>query len=490
MVRMIVWRSALVILLLSAGAAASADAQTLTTILSFDGADGSQPNGSLVQGFDGNLYGTTMTGGVDGYGTVFQVTPAGTLATLHSFDGSDGTWPVSALAQSPDGSFYGSAVFGGNTSACEPSGCGTLFKITPGGALTRLYAFRCVDQSNCNNGAFPESAPIQAAGGNIYGATSQGGFNCNNYRGCGTVYKITPQGGLTTLYLFCELKGNCVDGLYPQSPLTQDTDGTLYGSTFGGGTTGNLCNGSTGCGTLFKITTQAKLTTLHTFAGPDGANPSGPLILASDGNLYGTAGEGGPYNCGTIFRISQKGEFRTIYSFRCGPNDGGRPLSLFEAGDGNFYGTTESGGSTSDDGTVFRVTPQGNETVLYRFCELAGCPDGAVPCGIGQATNGLLYGVTNFGGNTNDGTVFSLDVGLAPFVEALPGYGHAGEVIVILGNDLTGATRVRFNGIDAVFTVVSDTEIKASVPQGATTGKIAVATPALVLKSNFVFLVK
>jgi len=183
--------------------------------------------------------------------------PAQKIIDFFNFNGTDGAGPVGPLVQGLDGKFYG-ATSGGGVG-------GTLFDlaITPKRVLTTLYSF--CPQNNCSSGAVPEAGPVQATDGNFYGTTSAGGvFNLNGCRGdnCGTVFKITPNGTLTTLYDFCA-QTNCTDGWFPQAGLVQATDGNFYGTTENGGTISSYC--FQGCGTVFKVTPAGALTTLYSF---------------------------------------------------------------------------------------------------------------------------------------------------------------------------------------------------------------------------------
>jgi len=221
--------------------------------------------------------------------------------------------------------------------------------------------------------------------------------------------------------------------------------------------------------------------------------PNG-ITQAANGNFYGVTYEGGVGSCsngagcGTIFEMTPTGILTTLYSF-CkvsGCPDGFGPGPVSQATDGNFYGTTVGG--TFGEGTVFQFTPNGSLTSLYNFCSQSGCPDGQVPDGgILQATNGTFYGTTDAGGANFGGTVFSVAMGLGPFVKTVPTAGKVGANVIILGNNLTGTTKVSLNGTVATYTVVSDTEITATVPTGATTGRVVVTTPSGTLKSNVVF---
>jgi uncharacterized repeat protein (TIGR03803 family) len=197
----------------------STDPVKFTTLFNFDYANGDGPTGAFVQGIDGNFYGTAEDGGVNGQGTIFKITPRGTLTTLHSFNGTDGDIPVAGLVLSPDGNFYGTSLLGGTSSACGP-GCGTVFKISPGGKLTTLHNFEGTD------GSYP--GPLtQGTDGNFYGTTGGGGAH-----GEGTVFTITAAGALKTLYSFCSQTG-CADGSGPDSnmALIQGSDGNFYGTT-------------------------------------------------------------------------------------------------------------------------------------------------------------------------------------------------------------------------------------------------------------------
>jgi uncharacterized repeat protein (TIGR03803 family) len=216
-------------------------------------------------------------------------------------------------------------------------------------------------------------------------------------------------------------------------------------------------------------------------------------VQAGNGNFYGTTPYGGANSAGTVFEMTSAGKLTTLYSFCSQPNcpDGYYPsASLVQATNGNFYGTTPAGGTkTPCGGTVFEMTSAGKLTTGHYFDVSSGCnPDG----GLVQATNGFLYGTTSYGGSSNNcykrcGTVFSLDPGLRAFVETQPTSGKMGARVIILGNDLTGATSVSFNGTAATYTLFSGTEIKTTVPTGATTGAVEVTTPNGTLKSNVVF---
>jgi uncharacterized repeat protein (TIGR03803 family) len=206
----------------------------LKTLHGFDGTDGSEPSAALVQAHDGALYGTTREGGANytcslGCGTIFKITPSGTLTPLHSFNGTDGGYPTAGLVQGTDGNFYGTTYQNGTNNY------GTVFRITPNGQLTTLHIFDGTD------GANPYAGLIQGTDGNFYGTASRGGPNTKSIcsLGCGTIFQITPSGTLTTLYNLCsQVASSCTEGYDPNAALVQDTNGTFYGTTYFGGANG------------------------------------------------------------------------------------------------------------------------------------------------------------------------------------------------------------------------------------------------------------
>jgi len=329
-----------------------------------------------------------------------MVGPAQTFTTVARFGGTNGTDPYADLVQTTNGSLYGTTQFGGTSHACLLNGavgCGTIFKITLAGALTTLHSFDSTD------GAYPGPL-VPATNGYLYGTTAQGGANK-----FGTIFKITPAGALTTLYNFCPQAG-CPDGANPGG-LIQAANGDLYGTTIWGGNA-NFCGGpALGCGTIFKITPAGALTTLHSFDGSDGEETNG-LMQASDGNLYGTTYGGGTNGAGTIFKITPSGVFTSLHTFDYGAAPRG---GLVEGVDGDLYGTTEDGGIVLDPGncgggcgTIFKITPAGVLTTLYSFVST----DGQNPIGLIQGSDGDLYGTTGAGGSSNCssgcGTIFKI----------------------------------------------------------------------------------
>src|ERR1039458_2642024 len=353
-------KRACAVLTLCAATAIALPAQTVTTLFSFDYTDGSGPTGALGQATDGNLYGPTYGGGAKGGGTVFKITPGGAETTLYSFCSkggcTDGSSPSYAgLVQATNGNFYGTTTTGG-ANCTLTGGCGTGFTITPSGKLTTLHSFG----GSPTDGAFPLAALVQATNGDFYGTTFNGGASSSadcsliGTPGRGTVFKMTASGELTTLHSFA---GYPTDGALPNG-LVQATNRDFYGTTASGGAN---C-GTGGCGTVFKMTASGELTTLHSFAGypTDGAGPFAGLVQATNGDLYGTTNSGGDNGApnggdGTVFQITPGGALTTLYSF-CSQGgtsctDGADPqAALVQDTNGMFYGTAIG---VMGDGTVF-----------------------------------------------------------------------------------------------------------------------------------------
>jgi YVTN family beta-propeller protein/uncharacterized repeat protein (TIGR03803 family) len=440
-----------------------AQAGTPFTVANFVGSsDGADPlYMSLVQGSDGNFYGTTVAGGAFDNGTVFQVTPSGTLTTLYSFcsqtNCTDGGEPFSGLVQGSDGNFYGTAYWGG------VNGEGTIFKISSTGQLMTVHSFA----GSPTEGAHPIAGLIQF-GGNFYGTTQFGGAN-----GQGTVFEVTPGGALTTLYSFCPQSG-CTDGSQPWAGLVQ-AGGNFYGTTLGGG--------ANGAGTVFAITPTGHLTSLYSFCSQtncaDGIEPYAGLVQASNGNFFGTTAFGGSSDfcggCGTIFEITPAGQFTTFYDF-CSQEsctDGLAPFAgLIQASDGNFYGTTQDGG-TNGYGTVFGITAAGQLTTLYSF----GLTDGAYPDGGLLDVSGNLYGTAEFGSIQFDGTIFTLPLGLQPFAKTHPNSRKAGANVIMRRPDVMGARTDGLSGKMRVFPDDSRTRVRPWGPIDSITGTMAVTRP-------------
>jgi uncharacterized repeat protein (TIGR03803 family) len=359
-------------------------AQTLTTLHSFNGVDGSSPESALVQGSDGNFYGTTPAGGAHGKGTVFKIDAAGMVITLHSFSGSpgDGAVPVGGLVQGSDGNFYGTTASGGAFFQ------GTVFRMTSSGAITVLHSFN----SFFSEGAVPVAGLVQGSDDNFYGTTAVGGDHFQ-----GTVFELDAAGNLTTLHSF---SGSPNDGANPVAGLVQGTDGNFYGTTPSGGEHFQ--------GIVYRISQGAGFTVLHSFSGypVEGGVPFAALVQGNDGNFYGTTAVGGTHFKGTVFKIDAAGTLSTLHSFSGSGGEGANPVAgLVQANDANFYGSTVLGG-TNRRGTLFSIDATGNFTTLHSF---SGSPnEGALPfAGVVQGNDGNLYGTTALGGTHGAGTVFT-----------------------------------------------------------------------------------
>jgi len=395
-------------------------AQTETVLYSFCGkylcADGANPSGGLTMDAYGNLYGTTAYGGKvggvcgsnGGCGTVFKVTPDGTESVLHDFYFqappsirpkwvADGVSPEAGVIMDEEGNLYGTTVVGGYF-PCHGR-CGTVFEVTPSGSEKVLYGFTYTP-----DGWYPLADLIMDGRGNLYGTTAYGGNGTGCENGdfqCGTVFKVTPNGTETLLHSFT----GPPDGDLPEGALVMDAQGNLYGTTNQGGTSEG-CS-FFGCGTVFKLTPTGEETVLYSFTGgTDGGTLYEGLAIDTQGNLYGTAAYYGAYGGGTLFKITPSGAFSVLYSFGGYSGDGwspGGPLIL--DAQGNLYGTTTEGG-THFWGTVFKLAPDGTETVLYSF---NGQPDGENPlAGLVMDAQHNLYGTTPSGGAYGFGAVFKL----------------------------------------------------------------------------------
>jgi uncharacterized repeat protein (TIGR03803 family) len=442
-----------------------AHAQTFSVMYNFGskGGDPLEPTQSVVaQGRDGNLYSSAGLGGINGFhdGAVFKITPGGALTVLYSFNlGNSGPYgPFSGLTLGTDGNYYGTTAGGGASEA------GTVFKTTPSGTVTILHTF------DVSDGEEPYAPPIEGTDGNFYGTAVAGGPVS-----AGTIYKITPSGTFTLLHSFDNSHGS-----YPAAPLVQGTDGNFYGTAAFGGSPSSY-------GVVYKITASGQFTVLYNFDQTNGEEPIGPLIQGSDGNFYGTTftgGPGGDLGAGVVFKITAAGAFTVLHYFNLNA-DGGQPAAgLVQATDGNLYGTAMQGGANGQ-GTIFSTSPHSPYTykLLYTFNDGGFYPETTFL----QHTNGILYGDTYAGGNVQGcdcGVFYSLNIGASPFVSLVSTSGRVGKTIEILGQGFRGTTGVSFNGTAATFRVISGTYLTATVPSGATTGFVTVTTPTHNLKSN------
>jgi uncharacterized repeat protein (TIGR03803 family) len=325
----------------------------LTTLISFDWTNGAEPWGGLTAGKDGNFYGTTQTGGMGGYGSAFQISPQGQFTNLVYFNGTNGNEP-NKLIQGNDDNFYGTTLSGGTNQYY-----GTVFKLDTNGSLAVLYSF------NGDDGSEPMDGLVQDDDSNLYGTTMDGGTNFIEDDGAGTVFKMALDGTLIWSVSF-----NGTNGDYPMGELVQGMDGNFYGTTYYGGTN----YAADDSGTIFKITPNGALASIYSFSSldylddnSDGANPDTALIQGDDGCLYGTTSAGGKNGAGTIFKITTNGVLTTLYSFGAITNSYGNPLDgdgskqLVKGSDGNLYGTAYQGGEYDNVangglGTIFKLS--------------------------------------------------------------------------------------------------------------------------------------
>jgi uncharacterized repeat protein (TIGR03803 family) len=480
-------RPTVFLILLCAALAIASPAQTFTKLADFNLNMGANPGSPLTQGLDGNFYGTAGNYGVYGAGAFIKVTPSGTLSYLYEFcldnilNCPDGAYPSGAVALGVDGDLYGTTA--GNLEA----GIGSIYKITPAGSLTTLTNFNSCTANVCS--ASPRYGVTLARTGDFYGPSLAGPNSPAAFDDL--IFAISSSGKFNNVLIVCPDQICPVDA-GPSGTLLQASDGDLVGPGPGG---------ANGWGAIYKITPSGTPTVIYSFCDNstchDGEGANSPLANNIAGDFFGTNTYGGAganctlsQGCGTAFKVTPGGGGALIklHDFCSAPGcaDGSTPNALIQALDGNFYGTTSGGGNSEGDGTVFKLSPGGLFSVLHRFSGT----DGATPItALLQATDGNLYGTTSHGGTGGGGTIFRISLGLPPFVKTVQNAGAVGSSVIILGSNLTGSTSVTFDGTAATFSVVSDTEITATVPAGAFTGEIQVTTPSATLSSNIEFVV-
>jgi len=506
----------------------SASAQIYSDIFNFNSSTGDSPTNPQVmaQGQDGNLYGT-LPQGFGNSGVVFKFIPAtATYTILHYFAGTDGSRPVSGLTLGLDGNFYGTTVTGGSYNS------GTIFKITPSGTFTSLYTFTAG-----TDGGYPYGTPILGNDGNLYGVTQyataykitpSGVFTLlgtipsrsyaplylgrdGNFYGTtlyggtlnqGTVFKMNPSGVVTIIYNF-----DTTHGAVPYAGVVQSGDGSFFGTTTAGGTGGG--------GVVYRVTQSGNIKVLHNFpvgTQSDGYDPIANVLLATDGFSYGTAWAGGLNNYGVVFSIAPTGSYSILNQFDK-PSGSNASSNMVQHTNGSLYGMANGG--LSVDGVIYQLNV--NLGITLKPLLYAGKVGSAVQI-LGSGLTGATslkfngeparftlvsdnYLTTKVPSGATTGpitvktpagtysTVFNFYV-IPKVISFTPTSGQVGTSVVITGNSFTGATKVTFGGVAATtFTVDSDTQITATVPSGAQTGKIGVTTAGGTGASSAIFTV-
>jgi uncharacterized repeat protein (TIGR03803 family) len=418
-------------------------AQTYTDLFDFDGTNHgccSIYPGILAQGRDGNIYGVTTQGGANNRGAIFKTSLEGAVTVLHSFNLTDGAGPMGGLTLAADGNFYGSTPSGGTDSA------GVIFKITPSGTYTVIHNF-----ARGTDGGFPKMSPVPSNDGALYGTTGVGNS---------VFYKITTAGVLTPITTLA---------VEPYGPLILGTDGKFYGVTNVGGTSN--------VGTAFSVTTTGVVKTIFNFAPATGSLPYGPLMLSADGNFYGTTYTAGPLGGGVVYKLTPAGVYTVLHGFNSTDRSQGlNPTTgLVQGSNGFLYGVTSAGGAHLD-GTIFKLK---TDSTGYADIEDFDGTHGAAPYTQPLLhTNGKIYGVTNTGGVHNEGVIYSVAVGLKPFVQPVPlRQAKVGGSVGILGQNLSTATGVLFGTGAGTFSATGNSYMVAKPVTGATTGVITVEEP-------------
>lgn len=352
---------------------------TYTVLHNFAGGsnDGEDSSAGVTLDSAGNIYGTTDFGGANNAGTLFKLTPGGALTLLHSFGGTgDGADPDGAVTLiKSTGDIYGTTQSGGT------SGNGTLFKLAADGTYTVLHNF-----DGTNDGSFVRGRLVRAQG-NLYGTALFGGVN-----GDGTVFEYSKNGTFTVLHAF-----NGTDGEFPEHGVTRDSAGNLYGATAFGGAHGE--------GAVYEIAAGGTFSTVYSFTGgTDGGFLYGGVDHDGQGNVYGSTASGGANSNGTVFELAPNGTLTTLYNFTGGADGGDPEGDMLRAGK-DLYSTASTGGDPSCNcGAVYRVKPSGAEKVLQAF---TGANGSAYAAGVTNS-NGVLYGTTSGGGADGFGVVFSV----------------------------------------------------------------------------------
>jgi len=483
---------------------------SLTTLHSFTGDDGAHPTAGLVPGVDGNLYGTTSSGGMHSGGTIFRITPDGVLTTLVAFsEGGPGPHgPGAGMVRGADNNFYGTIPTLGDDARPGAS----VFRLTPEGQFTVLHSFQTVSA-----GSPAADGSMQDMTAPLHGSASEGGSPIRDklLTGYGKVFKITADGAFALLHSFSgSSDSGTLDtvGAAPNGALASDGEGNFYGTTRNGGSNSDSCD--FGCGTVFRISPEGRLTTIHEFsAESDGIHPETGLVPGPDGSLYGTTSKGGWGAHGTIFKITTDGAVATLFTAGDSNGYGGYPNEMILAGDGNLYGTTQAMQSGAAGGTVFSISGLSppSEPLISALTPSSGTVGTVASIkgrnfGLAQESSFVTFNgvpVTDYiswsdkvikcavpDGATTGPVVVRTSVGISsekaftvqpPTLIALsPAAGTAGTVVTVKGKHfgpVQGSSSVTFNDVPVtVYASWSNTAIKCTVPDGVTTGPVTVRT--------------
>ncbi len=450
-----------------AGIARPAQAQTYTKLYDFGVVDPSQngPNGQLALGRDGNFYGT-INSIISG---IYQITPQGEETMLWWAPTSpNGSVCYGGLTLGADGLLYGTCEMWNSYSGNG----GIIFKYDPSkgqNGFTILYSF-----PYCGTTWLPSPLTL-GTDGNLYGTTYGSGY-CDT--GYGTFFRITPAGKFITPHAFQGQLGN--DAGEPTGALTLGPNGNFFGTSAVGGNSG---------GTVYEITPNGKVTLLYKFSNTGPMDPIAGVVQGADGKGYGTTYEGGTYSEGAIFQLAGVNKINYLHYFNQSVDHAEFPSFPLTLGtDGSLYGPSLSfymGGYGYE--SLFKITTKGVYTDLYNLQPAAcadGTPDGCMLSSpLALHPNGTFYGTTAQGGSAGRGVFYGLNTGFRPYIILQFPIGKIGRAIGIFGVGLTGATAVSFNGVAANFTVQSDTYLTTTVPTGATSGYVTVVTASGTLKS-------
>ena len=417
-----------------------------------------EPNGTIAQGTDGNLYGTGGNRGANNTGGVFKITPAGAESVLVNFPVGDEAACSNGLTLAMDGNFYGACYYQGANNV------GYIYRVTPAGVLTDIYDF-----PGKGGVGYPLSAPILGADGNLYGTT---GGSSSPY----VVYRVSTAGVYKTLYSF-------IDGNSVPSVLSAGSDGNLYGTEADADGFGNV-------GGVFRVSTGGAFKLLYGFVSTTNVfYPSTGVIRDTNGKLYGTtAFPSGTAGSGTLYDVTVGGVVTDIVNFPSSLNFDEAANNMTQASNGNLYGASYNGGTNAGGGLYELTTANVFSSWSFTASNAGTGATGSGPTApLFQNTNGLLYGITVAGGpNAAQGTFFSLNVGAAPFISLLtPVYsGKEGTEVGILGQGFSSSSVVKFGGTTATTkTLTGSTFIQATVPAGALTGKVTVTTGSTTLST-------